>query len=165
MVRLVEVVTEEQLDQVRRLFKEYTESLGFDLDFQDYEKEFAELPGEYSQPDGQLIVAMQGERIVGCVALRKFSDKICEMKRLYVQPEFRGRGIGKQLAKAIITEARKIGYTSMQLDTVPWMKEAITLYKSLGFKEIPPYRYNPIEGALYLELILNEYSPKKSKKN
>ncbi|MFX1537785.1 MAG: GNAT family N-acetyltransferase [Promethearchaeota archaeon] len=160
MVRLVKVVTEEQLDQVRRLFKEYTESLGFDLDFQDYEKELAELPGEYSPPDGQLLLAMEGERIVGCVALRKFSDKICEMKRLYVQPEFRGRGIGKRLAKAIITEARKIGYTSMQLDTVPWMKEAITLYKSLGFKEISPYRYNPIEGALYLELILNECSTK-----
>ncbi|MFX1250277.1 MAG: GNAT family N-acetyltransferase [Promethearchaeota archaeon] len=156
MVRLVEVVTEEQLNQVRRLFKEYTESLGFDLDFQDYEKELAELPGEYSPPDGQLLLAIEGKRIIGCVALRKFSDKICEMKRLYVQPEFRGRGIGKCLAEAIITEARNIGYTSIQLDTVPWMKEAITLYKSLGFKEIPPYRYNPIEGALYLELILKE---------
>ena len=90
MVRLVEAVTEEHLDQVRKLFKEYTESLGFDLEFQDFKKELAELPGEYSSPDGQLLLAMEGERIVGCVALRKFSDKICEMKRLYVQPKFQG---------------------------------------------------------------------------
>lgn len=139
---------------MRELFTEYAASLGFDLCFQDFDKELASLPGEYSSPNGCLIVAMDGSQVVGCVALRRLDNDICEMKRLYVRPEFRGKGIGRELVKAIIDEAKKIGYIRMRLDTVPVMKEAIALYCSMGFYEIEPYRYNPVEGAVFMELNL-----------
>ncbi len=152
MTMIVKAENENQIGHIKELFKEYEESLGFDLSFQDFEKELAELPGEYSPPGGRLMLAVQGEEVVGCVALRKIEDGICEMKRLYIRPNFRRKGIGRQLAEKIISEARKIGYTHMRLDTISSMKEANTLYESLGFKEIKPYRYNPINGALYMEL-------------
>lgn len=144
------------MDQVRELFSEYVDSLGFDLDFQDYEKESAELPGKYAPPEGRLIMVCVEGKAVGCVGLRKTVDAICEMKRMYVRPNYRGKGIGKHLAITVIEEARKIGYKAMRLDTIATMKEAISLYRSLGFKEIPPYRYNPIEGAIYMELNLTK---------
>ena len=137
--------------------------MGFDLCFQNFDKELAELPGEYTPPDGRLIIAIIEKKIVGCVALRKLADGICEMKRLYVKPVYRGKGIGKRLAKFIIEEGKKIGYTYMRLDTVPAMKEAIALYCSMGFYEIKPYRENPIEGAMFLELNLKTFSSVESK--
>lgn len=154
MLKIFEVESEDGLRHIRELFKEYVDWLGFDLSFQDFDKEYADLPGEYSAPKGCLLLAMDGEDIAGCVCLRKIAEGICEMKRLYVRPGFRGKGIGRSLSVAVIEKAHKTGYQKMRLDTVPWMKEAIALYRSLGFMEIEPYRHNPIEGAKYMELLL-----------
>ena len=145
---------DEDLGVVRALFKEYAFSLGIDLSFQDFDREVEELPGAYAPPEGRVILAAQEDRIVGFVALRKFSNGICEVKRLYVRPEYRGTGIGRGLATAVIKEARKCGYQRMRLDTLAWMHEAIELYRSLGFKEIGAYRHNPVEGARFMALAL-----------
>ena len=155
MVKLLQADSKEYLSQVRELLIEYAASLGFELHFQEFKKELAEFPGEYAPPDGRLLLAKEDERIAGCVGLRRISEGVCEMKRLYVRPGFRKKGIGKKLAEAVIEEARKIGYKHMRLDTVPFMKEAIALYLSLDFKEIESYRYNPIEGAKFMELDLS----------
>ncbi|UCB52563.1 MAG: GNAT family N-acetyltransferase [Candidatus Zixiibacteriota bacterium] len=155
MLKIIHADSEEHFPQGRELLREYAASLGFDLHFQEFKKELAEFPGEYAPPDGRFLLAWHNEQLAGSVALRKISDSVCEMKRLYVRPEFRKKGIGRKLAEAVIDEARKIGYRHMRLDTVPFMKEAIALYGSLGFKEIESYRYNPIEGAKFMELDLS----------
>jgi putative acetyltransferase len=137
------------------LFLEYAHSLGFSLCFQNFDKELASLPGDYAPPDGRLLLAEHEEQLAGCVALHKLEDGICEMKRLYVRPQFRRLKVGRALAESIIAEARSIGigYRRMRLDTVaPLMANAVSLYRQLGFQEIAPYRTNPIEGALYMEL-------------
>lgn len=154
MFRISKVETDQELKTIRILFKEYTNWLGFDLSFQNFDKEFAELPGQYAPPKGRLLLAYEDDEAVGCVGLREFQDEICEMKRLYIKEQYRGKGYGRKLAEAVIAEARKIGYKYMRLDTVPWMKEAIGLYRSMGFYEIEAYRFNPIRGALYFELKL-----------
>jgi putative acetyltransferase len=154
MIKVIQAKSEKELNIIRKLFTEYTNWLGFDLSFQNFEKEFAELPGKYALPKGRLLLAFDNNKIAGCVGLRELAKGICEMKRMYVKPKYRRKGIGRSLAIAVIEEARKIGYRRMRLDTVPWMKEAIQLYLSLGFKKIKPYRYNPIKGSLFLELIL-----------
>ena len=154
MVKIMTVGSEEELGLVRALFLEYAESLGFDLSFQSFQSELDGLPGDYGSPAGRLLLAWHGTETVGCVALRKLCDEICEMKRLYVRNEFRGKGIGKELATAIIEEAYKLGYKRMRLDTVPSMTQAISLYNRLGFKGTEPYRYNPIQGTRFLELDL-----------
>lgn len=154
MLRTYPVQTNEDLASAKFLFEEYAESLGFDLDFQGFDEELANLPGEYAPPKGYLLLAEYEGQLAGCVALKQLEDPICEMKRLYVRPEFRGLGIGRALAEAVIAQARNIGYTRMRLDTAPSMEAARTLYRSLGFRQIGPYRYNPIEGAIFMELEL-----------
>jgi GNAT superfamily N-acetyltransferase len=135
----------------RELFVEYARSLPFGLEFQDFEDELASLPGEYAPPRGRILLAWVEGAPAGCVALRPWDEARCEMKRMYARPAFRGRGVGRALAEAVLAEARAIGYRWMRLDTVPGMDAALALYRSLGFRDIPPYRHNPIPGAVYLE--------------
>jgi putative acetyltransferase len=151
----VQVESPAQVAQARELFQEYEKSLGVNLCFQNFEKELAGLPGHYAPPDGRLLLAEYEAQLAGCVALHKWETGICEMKRLYLRPAFRGKGLGRALAETIIAEAREIGYQRMRLDTIePIMKDAVEMYRKLGFREIAPYRPNPIAGATYMELQL-----------
>ena len=136
MVRIVPADSRDSLELARELFVEYTEALGIDLSFQNFAQELAQLPGEYAPPDGRLLLAFDDAQLAGCGALRKIHGELCEMKRLYVRPAFRGKGIGRALAVALIAAARHTGYAYMRLDTLPSMKEAAVLYRSLGFREI-----------------------------
>jgi ribosomal protein S18 acetylase RimI-like enzyme len=154
MMNLVQAETPEQIDEVRRLLREYEASLPVSLCFQDFEKELAELPGEYARPRGKLLLGSLEGQVAGCVALRGLYDETCEMKRLYLRPGFRGKGAGRALATAIMGEARKLGYKKMRLDTLATMREARTLYDSLGFKRIEAYCHNPTPGAVFMELLL-----------
>jgi ribosomal protein S18 acetylase RimI-like enzyme len=149
-------ITGGDVDHVRALFAEYAAALGIDLEFQGFSKELASLPGDYAPPRGRLMLATIGEEAAGCVALREFSGDTCEMKRLYVRPGFRGRGVGRVLALRVLDEARSIGYARMRLDTMPTMDAAIGMYLTLGFREIAPYRFNPVPGALFLERDLRD---------
>lgn len=155
MLSFVQAESSEQLEQARELWREYALWLEVDLCFQNFEQELAELPGRYAPPEGRLLLALNDGGLAGCIALRKIGEGVCEMKRLYVRPEFRGQGIGRQLTARLIEEARAIGYARMRLDTLPSkMKEAEAVYRSIGFTEIEPYYHNPIAGALYMELAL-----------
>jgi putative acetyltransferase len=142
------------IGNVRRLFEEYAASLDVDLCFQGFDAELASLPGDYAPPAGRLLLAIQGNTVAGCVALRRLEREICEMKRLYVRPAFHGLGIGRMLVARVIEEARDAGYRRMRLDTLPTMIRARALYRRVGFHEIPPYRSNPVEGVTFLELDL-----------
>jgi ribosomal protein S18 acetylase RimI-like enzyme len=154
MIELVQVETAAHLREVRQLFTEYTEDLGFDLDFQDYDDEITHLPGAYTPPSGRLYIALYDGAIAGCIALRKLDETTCEMKRMYVRTGYRRKGVGKDMALRVIDDARRIGYSKMRLDTIDTMDAAIALYRHLGFNPIPPYRYNPMKGAYFLELVL-----------
>ncbi len=154
MLRIIQAETNDQIEQARALFQEYAASLKVDLCFQNFADELARLPGDYAPPDGRLLLAVDEDQLAGCVALRKIEDGIGEMKRLYVRPQFRGLRAGRLLAEAIIREAQQIGYSRLRLDTLPSMTSAQALYASLGFREIPPYRSNPVEGASFMELEL-----------
>jgi ribosomal protein S18 acetylase RimI-like enzyme len=155
LINLVKAQSQRDLEHARELFKEYEAWLGINLCFQNFARELAELPGEYVPPDGRLLLAVESKRVAGCIALRKIGDGTCEMKRLFVRSESRGKGLGRKLVDAIIREAREIGYERMRLDTLPGkMDKAIALYRSLGFKEIEPYYQNPVPGAKFMELEL-----------
>jgi putative acetyltransferase len=155
-LRMTQASSPTQIAQVRELFLEYAKSLGFSLCFQNFDRELAGLPGDYSPPDGRLLIAEYEGEVAGCVALHKLEPGICEMKRLYLRPAFRGKSLGRRLAETILNEARSIGYQTLRLDTVERvMREAVGLYRALGFREIAPYRANPMEGTLYMELVLS----------
>jgi putative acetyltransferase len=151
----VETESAEHIAAARELFLEYAQSLGFSLCFQGFDQELAALPGDYAPPDGRLLLAYAAASPAGCIALHKLEQHTCEMKRLYVRPRFRGLHLGRVLVERILGEARAIGYARMRLDTVePIMPEAVRMYRAMGFREIPPYRANPLPGALYMELEL-----------
>lgn len=145
----------EELELIRQLFQEYAESLSFDLGFQNFAEELADLPGKYAPPSGCILLAKVDGQAAGCVALKPLASGICEMKRLFVRPQFRKTGLGRMLAEQIIRAARQIGYDRIRLDTIPsMMGNAVSLYRALGFQEIPAYCKNPIQGAMFMELRL-----------
>jgi len=154
-MRLSRATTPDDIQNARQLFEEYAASLGFSLCFQSFDQELASLPGKYSAPSGCLLLAYSNEQLAGCIALRQLDTDTCEMKRLFVRPDFRGARLGKVLVDAIIAEARAIGYKRMCLDTVPGkMDRAIGLYEAIGFRDVEPYYDNPVEGARFMELHL-----------
>jgi len=152
---VITIAPADDLTIVRELITEYANALGVDLSFQDLDHELSKLATFYEL----ILLARDDNRAAGCVALRRIEDEICEMKRLYVRPEFRGMNLGRELATRIIAAARERGYKRMRLDTLPTMTAAIPLYRALGFVEIEPYRFNPIAGTRFMELDL---SPVKS---
>lgn len=153
MLKISPVETDEDIEIAKQLFVEYADCLGFNLSFQNFEEELANLLGKYALPEGCLLIAEYDGEIAGCVALRKLSDGVCEMKRLYVKQKFRELKIGKALAEAVIQQARKVRYSCMRLDFIA-PRTSESLYRSLGFKEIAPYEDIPIEGAVFMELKL-----------
>jgi len=159
-VEFLRITGDNRLEEVKKLFLEYFKSLSIDLSFQNVEEELKELPGKYGPPGGILILAFVDGKASGCIALRKISQSICEMKRLYVSDDFRGLGIGKMLITIIIDEAAKLGYKYIRLDTLPTMKSAQALYESFGFYDIEPYIFNPVEGTRFLELALSAKNTK-----
>jgi ribosomal protein S18 acetylase RimI-like enzyme len=138
---------------VRALLEEYASALGVDLGFQEFDRELAELPGAYAPPRGALLVARRGGETIGCVGLRPLDEQRCELKRLYVRPVARGGGTGRALTEAALAEARRLGYRRVLLDTLPGMEAAQRLYVELGFRDVAPYRPNPVDGARFLELV------------
>jgi len=152
---IIRAKTAAHINSARELFREYEAWLNLDLCFQNFEKELAQLPGAYASPSGRLLLAFEDNELAGCVALRRLDDNVCEMKRLFLRPQFHGRGLGRELAERIIEEGRAIGYQKMRLDTLSeQMGSAIRLYRALGFQEIAPYYKNPVPGALFMELPL-----------
>jgi GNAT superfamily N-acetyltransferase len=154
MTDIVEAQTAEQLATIRELFREYADSLGVDLCFQDFERELATLPGKYVAPEGRLYLALEDGKAAGCAGLRKISPEAGELKRVFVRPAFRGKGIGRRLVLAVVEAARKNAYRRLRLDTLPSMKRAQELYRAMGFKPIEAYNNNPVPGAEFLELTL-----------
>ena len=158
IVELLTPATPELLAATRVIFRDYAQSLGIDLCFQNFEAELAALPGEYAPPQGALLLALVDGEVAGCGALRALpgSDyaNACEMKRLYVRPAYRKFGLGRLLAQALFDRGRQAGYSAMLLDTLDEMEAARGLYASLGFEEIPPYYFNPVPGAHYLKAVL-----------
>ena len=155
MIQVMDAEGEEGLGHARRLFRsyaaEFADSIAEALCFQGFEAGIASLPGRYASPSGCLLLAMAGDSPAGCVAMRDLGGGDCEMKRLYVAPEFRGRGVGRLLVEQVIQRARQVGYRRMVLDTVPEMAGAIALYRSFGFVETSPYWECPVERTIYLE--------------
>jgi GNAT superfamily N-acetyltransferase len=146
--------TPDEIAAVRGLFREYADGLGVDLCFQGFDEELATLPGKYAPPDGRLLLARDGAAVMGCVGLRRVDATTGEVKRLYVRPAARGRGLGGELARRVVAAAREIDYRRLVLDTLEPMAEARRLYGVLGFREIPAYYANPLAGVIYMELVL-----------
>ncbi|MBN4065719.1 GNAT family N-acetyltransferase [Candidatus Amoebophilus asiaticus] len=159
-VKLHRAETIQQINEVRTLLKEYGQLRKLDKALGDFDKELRELPGEYASPDGCLLIANIENKPVGCVAFRKINEKVCEMKRLYVKAEYKGKRVGKALVDQIITESKNTGYEFMRLDTHPWMVQAKEIYRQAGFKEIGTYHSNPTKGIKYFELELSAVAVK-----
>ena len=157
-LRVLDANDSTELDHVRQFFRNYAAWLGRDLSFQGFADEMASLPGAYAPPEGRLFYAECDGRPAGCVGIRRFSDGVCEMKRLYVEPEFRALGLGRDLALAAIKAARTLGYRRILLDTLPAMRIAVKLYRELGFQEAPAYYPTPIEGTMFLALDLESWN-------
>jgi ribosomal protein S18 acetylase RimI-like enzyme len=152
MIEIVQAETDDQIEAVRKLFREYEAWFGMNLCFQNFDDEVANLPSKYAAPDGRLFLAFADENLAGCIALQKLEDDICEMKRLFVKNDFRGQKIGIALIEKLFEEAKNIGYKKMRLDTFPSkMSKAVKLYESYGFREIPPYYQNPYGETLFME--------------
>jgi putative acetyltransferase len=160
---IAQAETAEHIAAARELMLEYAAALGISLCFQNFDEELRTLPGKYAPPAGRLLLAEQDRRAAGMVALRPVEESgVCEMKRLYVRPGFRGRAVGRALVDELIAQAREIGYRRMRLDTIQGkMDRAITLYRVLGFREIPPYYASPVKETLFLELDLGERAASK----
>ena len=160
MITLKEALTDDVFGLAEKLFQEYAESLGVDLEFQNFSEELSNIQNQYSRPNGVLILAIEaGFRPMGCFGVRPMEGPICELKRMYLRKQARGKGIGKLMLKKSISMARELGYEKMRLDTLPSMQSAIKRYQSMGFYEIGPYRYNPIEGTKYFEIeVMNQPS-------
>jgi len=156
MITLVRAETPAQIDGVRSLFAEYVASLPVDVSYENVPRESADLPGAYAPPRGELLLALVEGEPAGCVALRPLDLEVCEMKRVYLRPAWRGLGMGRELVEGIVAAARRIGYRRMRLDTIPSLKPALSLYRSLGFRVIAPYREIPSDRALFLELKLEK---------
>lgn len=155
-VEIIQAGTPREMALVRSLFTEYADWLDVDLCFQNFHQEVGDLPGIYAPPEGRLLLALAGGRAAGCVGLCKLDEGIAEMKRFYVRPQHQGQGIGWKLAEAAVSEARKSGYQRLRLDTLPFMKSARHIYRTLGFQPIPPYCDIPVEGVLFMELVLRQ---------
>jgi len=152
----MEAVSEEQLEQIRNLFREYQAELPPQYRARSLEAELSTLPGVYAPPKGKLLLATVAGQPVGCVGLRPFPQEgACEMKRLYVRPTFRGGKVGKLLVEEVVQQARALGYSRLRLDThPPTMQAALAMYRKLGFREVAPEPAEPVEGLLYMELLL-----------
>ena len=152
MLEIIQAETESQIQASRELFRDYEKRLGLDLCFQGFEQELRNLPDKYARPRGRLLLAYSGGEPAGCIAMRNLGDGICEMKRLFVRDDFRGKRVGRLLIETILNEAAEEGYKKMRLDTFPpKMGKAVELYRSYGFYEIPSYYENPYEGVLFME--------------
>lgn len=149
------IIGQDMIEDVKQIFLEYAQFLNIDLSFQNFKTELDSLPGKYGPPHGVLMLALCDGKVSGCIALHKISQDVCEMKRLYVREDCRGMGIGKGLVKMITKEALRLKYHYIRLDTIPTLKTAQNLYTALGFYDIDPYVYNPIEGARFMELKLD----------
>jgi carbonic anhydrase len=159
MFRIFPADSEAKISQARNLFREYAATLGVGVCLGDYDRELATLPGRYAPPEGRLVLAIEQsgentEEVIGCAALRKFEEGTCELKRLYVRPQFRGQGVARELVQDLIAQAKSIGYRRVVLDTLPSMREAHRLYEALGFHKIDAYQKDPIPGSLFFELPL-----------
>lgn len=141
----------DDLDAIRELFLEYAGMLGVDLGFQRFDEELSGLPGKYAYPDGRLYLAVADGTAAGCIALRRYDDTTCEMKRLFVRPAFRGRKIGVALVETVLSAAREIGYADMVLDSLTTLEHSLSIYRQAGFREVPPYYHNPHPDAIYLK--------------
>ena len=156
-MRIIQVHTTSDIEAVRTLFREYERFLGVDLCFQGFKEELATLPGRYAPPQGRLLLAQVGEQAAGCVALRPLQEAgVCEMKRLFIRPAYRGQGLGLMLAQRIIHAAITVGYTVMRLDTLDTLERAMQIYETLGFQRCAPYYANPLPGVVYWERTLSE---------
>jgi GNAT superfamily N-acetyltransferase len=153
-MQITQATTPEQIGAIRELFQEYADGLRVDLCFQGFTVEMATLPGLYAPPRGRLLLAMGVDGPAGCVALRPIDETVCEMKRLFVRAAFQGHGLGRILAREVISEARSIGYATMRLDTLPAMHSAIRLYESLGFVRRSAYYATPLQETVFMELKL-----------